>query len=143
MKNLFLRSLTYRFDGLASLVLRLSFGILMIPHSFFKINNFDKIVGEFINFLGMGSHATLWIVIIIELFCSLMLIIGLLTRLAVIPLLITAIIIVFVAHHGDILGEGSAGFFYFIGYSAIALLGPGKYSLDRLLSQRLSAHERL
>jgi putative oxidoreductase len=137
MKRLFISSLSYKLDDWASLVLRVSLGVLMIPHSFFKINNFDKIVGEFMSFLGMGSHATLWIVIMVELFCSLLLVIGLLTRLAVIPLLVTAVVIVFVAHQGDILGEGAPGFFYLIGYGAIALLGPGKYSLDHVLHKRL------
>jgi putative oxidoreductase len=139
MKHLFLRSLSRRFDDLASLVLRLSFGILMIPHGFFKLNNFAEIEGEFMNFLGLGSTVSLWVVIVVEIFCSLLLIIGLVTRLAVIPLLVTAIVIVFVAHHGDILGEAAGGFFYLLAYLAILLLGAGKYSVDYLIGRRLAS----
>lgn len=84
----------------------------MMPHGFFKLKNFGEIAGEFMNFLGLGSAASLWLVIVVEIFCSALLVIGLVTRLALIPLLITSIVIVFVAHHGDILGEAAAGFYY-------------------------------
>jgi putative oxidoreductase len=138
MKGLFMRSLSYRFDDLASLLLRVSFGILMIPHGFFKLNNFTEIEGEFMSFPGLGSTISLWLVIVVEVFCSLLLIVGLVTRLAIIPLLITAIVIVFVAHHGDILGEAAGGFFYLLAYLAILLLGSGKYSVDYLIGRKLA-----
>ena len=136
MKTLFIRSLSWCYADLASLVLRISFGILMIPHGYFKLTNFDEIVGEFMNFLGMGSTASLWLAIVVEIFCSVLLIIGLVTRLAIIPLLITAIVIVFVAHHGDIFGEAAGGFYYLLAYTAILLLGSGKYSVDYLIGRR-------
>ena len=138
MKNLFIRSVSVCYADLASLVLRIGFGVLMIPHGTFKFTSFDEIVGEFMSFLGLGSAASLWLVIVVEIGCSVFLIMGLVTRLAIIPLLITAVVIVFVAHHGDILGEAAAGFYYLLAYTAILLLGPGKYSVDYLIGQRLT-----
>ena len=138
MKNLFIRSLSWCYADLASLVLRVSFGMLMIPHGYFKLTNFDEIAAEFMNVPGMSSPASLWLVIIVEICCSVLLIIGLATRLAIIPLLITAIVIVFVAHHGDIFGEAVAGFYYLMAYTAILLLGSGKYSADHLIARRLT-----
>ncbi|WP_211303552.1 DoxX family protein [Chitinophaga ginsengisoli] len=139
MKNLFIRSLSWCYADLASLVLRIGFGILMMPHGFFKLKDFGEIVGEFMNFLGLGSTASLWLVIIAEIFCSVLLVIGLFTRLAIIPLLITSIVIVFVAHHGDIFGEAAGGFYYLLVYTAILLLGAGKYSVDHLIGRRLAS----
>ena len=138
MKNLFIRSLSWNYADLASLVLRISFGMLMIPHGYFKLTNFDEIATEFMKVPGMSSTASLWLVIAVEICCSVLLIIGLATRLAIIPLLITAIVIVFVAHHGDIFGEAVAGFYYLMAYTAILLLGSGKYSADYLIGRRLT-----
>ncbi|RYG31523.1 MAG: DoxX family protein [Chitinophagaceae bacterium] len=119
---------------IAALVLRLGFGILMIPHGLFKLNNFDEIVGEFMSFAGLGSKISLWSVIIVEIGCSALLILGLATRLALIPLLVTACVIVFISHGGDIFGEAASGFSFLLAYITIFFLGGGKYSLDYLMS---------
>jgi putative oxidoreductase len=56
------------------------------------------------------------------------------TRLVVIPPLITMIVAVAVAHSFDIFGKGELPALYFVTYIALLLLGPGRYSIDGLIS---------
>src|SRR5690554_1592562 len=76
-----------------SLILRFTFGTIMIPHGWSKIQKFDQISPEFISFMGLSPSISLSLVIFAELACSILLIIGLFTRLATIPLIITAFVI--------------------------------------------------
>jgi putative oxidoreductase len=116
--------------NVATLWLRLGLGIAMIPHGYDKFIHYAEYQTSFMRFLGLSDSVSLTLAIGAELVCSILLMMGLLTRLVLIPLIITALVIVFVAHEGDIIGEGAAGFVLLIGYVTSLLLGPGAYSLD-------------
>jgi putative oxidoreductase len=88
------------------------------------------------NFIGLGSANSLALVIFAELFCSALLAAGLFTRLVLVALIITALVIVFKAHGGDIFGDAETGFLYLISYVAIFITGSGKYSADKLLLKK-------
>lgn len=120
----------------AGLWLRLGLGIAMIPHGYEKLVHFNEQQADFLDLFGLGSTVSLALAIGAEFFCSILLMLGLLTRLILIPLIITALVIVFMAHEGDIVGDGSAGFLLLIGYTASLLLGAGDYSLDALIIKR-------
>ncbi|GAB3280372.1 hypothetical protein GCM10027347_55550 [Larkinella harenae] len=117
----------------ANLWLRLGLGVAMLPHGYEKLTHFGQQQADFLNLFGLGSAVSLALAIGAEFFCSIFLMLGLLTRLVLIPLLVTALVIVFVAHQGDIAGDGSAGFLFLIGYFTCLLLGAGKYSLDAII----------
>lgn len=120
----------------AMLILRVSFGITMAAHGYDKLVKFAEYKGGFMNFLGLGGPVSLSLTIFAELVCSLLLVIGLFTRLATVPLIVTALVIVFVANNGDIFGEAFHGFSYLLVYTAILLIGPGAYSVDARFSTR-------
>lgn len=122
----------------ATLWLRLGLGIAMIPHGYDKLMHFADYQTSFMSFMGLSMSASLILAIGAEFFCSILLMVGLLTRLALIPLIITALVIIFLAHDGDIVGDGSAGFALLIGYITSLLLGPGAFSLDALLVKNRS-----
>ncbi|MFD1141116.1 DoxX family protein [Larkinella insperata] len=117
----------------AALWLRLGLGVAMIPHGYDKLTHFAEYQSSFMQFLGLSDSVSLALAIGAEFICSILLMMGLLTRLALIPLVITALVIVFVAHEGDIAGYGAAGFALCIGYMTSLLLGPGTYSLDAIV----------
>jgi len=119
-------------SNLALFVLRIGFGALMITHGWAKLMKFEKLQETFMDFMGLGSTISLSLVIFSEFFCSILLIIGFLTRWATIPLIVTAIVISS-AHQWDFFGESELGSAYLLAYFAILLLGPGKYSLDHFL----------
>lgn len=118
------------------LVLRLGFGVLMIPHGYAKFVSFGENQNEFMDFMGLGPAASLILAIFAEMICSALLVIGLFTRAATIPLIITALVITFMAHGGDIFGKAYGGFSYLLVYIVLLLLGPGKFSLDAAIATR-------
>lgn len=117
------------------LFLRVGFGLLMIPHGWSKLMKFEELQVKFMNFMGIGSSVSLGLVVFSELICSLLLILGLMTRWATIPLIITALVISSV-HQWDLFGESELGSTYLIAYLVILFTGPGKYSLDQLFFKK-------
>ncbi len=112
----------------ACLWLRLGLGVAMIPHGYEKLMHFNEQQANLL--FGLGSTISLALAIGAEFFCSMLLMLGLLTHLVLIPLIITVLVIVFIAHGGDIVGDGSTGFLLLVGYITSLLLGAGDYSLD-------------
>jgi putative oxidoreductase len=119
----------------AMLVLRLGLGILMINHGYDKLMHFAQYKTEFMNFMGIGSTASLVLVVFAEFFCSLFLIIGLFTRLSSIPLIITMLVALLKVHHGDVFGNGETVAIYLTGYIVLLLVGPGKVSVDGMMGK--------
>lgn len=119
-----------------SLILRVSFGVMMIPHGWMKIQYFDSIVSKgFVSFLGMSPSVSLGLAIFAELVCAVLLIVGLFTRLAAIPLIITAFVIMSSVNNFDVIGKNDISLAIMVAFVVILILGPGKYSLDNLLSK--------
>lgn len=119
----------------ALLILRLVMGLLMIPHGYDKLVQFAEKKEKFMNFLGIGSTLTLVLVIFAEFFCTCLIALGLLTRIAALILVILTGVIVFQVHHADFFGEASTGLLFLGGYATILLVGPGRYSGDALMGK--------
>jgi putative oxidoreductase len=118
--------------SIATLVLRFGLGSLMIPHGYDKLQHFTERSQTFTNPFHLSSTVSLVLVIFSEFFCSCLIILGLFTRLACIPLIITTCVIVFYSNNGDVFGKGELGAVYLISYLALIFLGPGSASVDKL-----------
>jgi len=70
-----------------------------------------------------------------EFFGGLFFALGLLTRIVSIPLSITMAVAAFVAHHGQITGEGEHAFLFLLIFAAFFFIGSGKWSVDYLLKR--------
>lgn len=116
--------------NIAMLILRVGLAALMIPHGYDKLVHFGAYSEKFISFLGMGKSLSLALDIFAEFFCSIFVLIGLFTRLATIPLIITMIVAAAIAHKGEIFGEGEHSTMYAVGFLVLLLVGPGKISVD-------------
>lgn len=68
-----------------------------------------------------------------EFFGGLLFALGFLTRVVSIPLIITMVVAAFVAHHGQITGDGEHAFLFLLIFAAFFLIGSGKWSVDYLL----------
>lgn len=121
--------------NVALLLLRVGFGVMMIPHGYDKLVHFAKMKSNFINFLGIGSTMSLSLDIFAEFFCALFLIFGLFSRLVVIPLIIAMGVAVALAHKYDFFGEGEHAAMYLVGFMVILLVGPGKISVDGMINK--------
>jgi len=124
----------------------LSFGLLLLRvvagstmlanHGMKKITNFEAIVLKgFADPIGIGAKYSLSLAIFAEVFCAVLLIIGLLTRIATIPLIIAMCVALFAAHKGLVFGEGELPAVFLTIFITILLTGPGKYSLDKLIGK--------
>ncbi len=114
------------------LLIRLMFGISMIVnHGLFKIQNFSSLDGKFFDPFHIGSRWSLLMVIFAEVFCSFFIIIGLFTRIAVIPLIVAMAVAAFMANHS--FSDRELSLLYLVVFSGILLVGPGKISADGLM----------
>ena len=135
MKKLFSANYSAGAVNAAMLLLRLSFGILMMMHGYDKLTHFSMYQAKFMNFMGIGQSASLALVVFAEFFCSIFLILGLFTRLAAIPLIIATCVMVFKAHNGDVFGDGQTAALYLTGYLVLLFVGPGKVSVDGMIGK--------
>jgi len=70
-----------------------------------------------------------------EFFGGLFFALGLLTRFMAIPLSITMAVAAFVAHHGQITGDGEHAFLFLLIFVAFFFIGSGKWSVDYLMKK--------
>lgn len=115
-------------------ILRVGLGILMLTHGWAKLMNFSHMAPQFFAPFHLSGHLSLSLVIFSEVFCAFLVIIGLFTRIAVIPLIIQMLVVVLVVHQKDF-GHQELGLHFLLGFCVILILGPGKASLDRLISR--------
>ena len=116
--------------SLAVFVLRLSFGFLMISHGYDKLQEFLAGKHDFPDPLHVSPVISHGLTVFAEFFCSILLILGLLTRPALIFLIGCMGIITFSIHGSDPLGDKEHALLYLYTYLAIFLTGAGKYSID-------------
>ena len=135
MKRLFSYKYTDNVMSLALFLLRIGLGALMLPHGYKKLMNFATKSSTFADPLNIGPTTSMALTIFAEFFCAVFIIMGLLTRLATIPLIIAMSVAVFIAHQGKIFSEGETATLYLVGFVVLFLTGPGKFSMDRLISK--------
>ena len=122
--------------AMALLILRIGVGALMMHHGYDKLVHFKEYEPQFMNFIGLGTTTSLSLVVFAELFCSALILVGLLTSVSTVPLIITMGVAVFMAHDGAVFAKGELATLYLFVYVAIMVVGPGKYSLDALIFKK-------
>jgi putative oxidoreductase len=119
--------------GLGLLVLRVINGACLIfGHGWGKLTGFSERMNSFGDPYGLGSAPSLTLAVFAEVFCSALLILGLFTRLALIPLIIMMITIVFIVHGADPFGKKELPLLYLASFTTLFFTGPGKYSVDSM-----------
>lgn len=121
----------------ALLVIRLGFGGMMLyAHGWGKLTSFGNLFDRFPDPLGLGPGVSLILVIFAEVVCSVLVMVGLFTRVALIPLIIDMIVVVFWVHPGDPWAKTELPLLYLIAFSALLVAGSGYYSIDRIRRNR-------
>jgi len=122
--------------NLSMLSVRLVLGLVMLfAHGLDKLQNFSKLQGNFYSFMHLGTKTSLVLVIFAELFCSVFVILGLFTRFSVVPLAVTMAVVIFGYDAGKPWAESETAFVYLAGYFTLLLCGPGKISIDGMISK--------
>jgi putative oxidoreductase len=123
-------------NSVAILILRLIASSFMMVHGLQKLEMLKANPVQFADPIGIGEPASLTLAVFAELVCSVLLILGLLTRLALIPLIITMLVAVFIVHSNDGFEKQELAGLYLGVYVVLIITGAGKYSVDRLITNR-------
>ena len=122
--------------NLALLVLRIVISSMMLTHGgpkFLRLLDGNMKFGDPI---GIGSEVSFLLVVFAEFFCSIFIILGLGTRLASIPLLITMLVALLIAHEADPILDHVNVLGYIVTYVILFFTGSGKHSLDYKIFQK-------
>lgn len=132
--------LSERYANLALLILRLFVGGMMLTHGIAKLENYTAFREGFPDPIGWGAGLSLVMIILVEVGCSLMIVTGLLTRFAVIPLVFAMIMAM--TTHADMSVSGVELPLLYLGmYVVIFIAGPGKCSIDYLIGKTIARPE--
>ncbi|MCK9451944.1 MAG: DoxX family protein [Bacteroidales bacterium] len=116
---------------------RVGVSAFMLTHGYPKLLMLlDGRTESFSDPLGVGSLASLILAVLTEVVASVFLILGLFSRFSALALFITMAVAVFVVHAADPFGTLEKALLYLFAYLNIIVLGPGKFSIDAVLSKR-------
>ncbi len=119
-----------KYTDIGLLILRLSIGGMMLfCHGWGKLSGFSELSTKFPDPLGVGSALSLSLAIGAEVFCSIAIILGVGTRLATIPLIITMLVAAFMVHGDDPWAKKEFALLYLFPFLALLFTGPGRYAL--------------
>ena len=122
--------------NISFLLLRLVLGISMcVNYGYDKLVHFADKKDSFVNLFGIGSTATLALVVFAEFFCSIFVTLGLFTRFTVLPVIISLGYAFFISSNGHLFGRGELAAVYLSGFFAILLCGPGRVSVDGMINK--------
>jgi putative oxidoreductase len=131
MKRLLTTSYTDTSFNIAAFLLRIVFGsMIFINHGLPKIQRFSSMSSSFYDPFGIGHQASILLVIFAEVFCAIFIVIGLFTRLAAIPLVITFSVLIFMNQKGVPLSKIELPVLFLGAFLAILFIGSGRYSVD-------------
>lgn len=135
--DLFSTSTRDRLYDVGLLLLRITVGCFMMTHGLQKLT---MLMGtepiQFADPFGIGQTPSLVLTVFAEVVCAFLIIIGLLTRLAVIPLIIVMCVALFYVHAADPFNVKELAGLYLIIFIMLGITGSGRYSIDNLISKR-------
>src|SRR5450432_2189552 len=129
-----------RLSWLAPLVGRLAVGLLFVSTGWGKVHDLPKVTAFFVKLHIPAPGLNAVVVGYSELVCGALLVIGLCTRLATLPLIASMVVAILTAKLADIHGlfdlVGADEFTYLCVLVMLFIMGPGQLSLDEILVRR-------
>ena len=121
------------FTSLGLLILRVGLGAMMLTHGYPKFQKLLEGNFQFRDPIGLGVEASLILAVLAEFVCSILLILGLFSRYALIPLIVTMAVALFIVHASDPFGTQEKAALYLLSFVFLFITGPGKNSIDQKL----------
>jgi putative oxidoreductase len=125
---------------LGPLLVRLTVGVVFVGTGWGKLHSLDKVTDFFAELHIPAPHFNAVLAASAELVGGLAMLLGLMTRLAAIPLITTMVVAILTAKRPEIDGLSSLlgleEFSYLAMFFWLALAGPGACSIDHLLARR-------
>ncbi|QHC95099.1 LysR family transcriptional regulator [Pseudomonas sp. R84] len=109
------------------LFLRVSGGLFLLwVHGLPKLLDFTAQLQLIEDPFHLGSHLTLILAIFAEVLCPLLIVAGLLARLACVPILFVLLVALLVVHPQWSVAEGQFGWLLLIVFTTVLIAGPGR-----------------
>ncbi len=118
----------------ALLVLRVWLGLdLFFKHGIEKIAHFSQMAAHFPDPVHIGPRLSLLFALLSDAICSLLVVLGLATRLAALIIVINLAVAFALVHHFVMSGphSGELPLVFLGGFLALLIAGAGRYSVDR------------
>ena len=128
-------------NDLGLLLLRVGLGgMMLVSHGWGKmLKLFAEGPIKFADPLGLGAGPSLVLAVGAEVVCAALLIVGLGTRIAAAPLVVTMLVAAFIVHGDDPFQKKEFALVYMIPFLTLMGTGPGRYSLDAVIDERRKA----
>lgn len=145
IKRFMLKSTGYSYPNMGRLFMRLFIGIMLMQFALRQLADYQTACATFPAVLGMDSGCSLTVMVTVEILCSLCIMFGLCTRIMCVPPFIAMVVAeVYLRSHqavaSDLAPWQQQNYLpvMFMGiYFFLFLVGPGKISIDYLLSLRI------
>jgi len=113
------------------LFLRVSGGLFLLwVHGLPKLLNFNAQLQQIEDPFHLGAHLTLCLAIFAEVLCPLLIVAGVLARLACLPILFVLLVALLVVHPQWSVAEGQFGWLLLILFATVFIAGPGRLALN-------------
>ena len=119
------------FSDLGKFILRISFSLMMLTHGISKVNRLFADEIKFSDPIGIGSFLSLILIAFAEFVAPIFILIGFKSRWFSIFPVIGMAVAAFVSHWEDPFPRKEKALLFMFGFLVIAMIGPGKYSIDR------------
>ena len=148
IKNFFMYSVGHTYSNLSRLFLRVFTGVMFLQFGLRQIMHFDAIASYFPGIFGLSPEVSIAVIVSLELLCATCIILGLFTRIALIPSLMLMCYVEFLLFTPTV--ESSSQLFIFkpgypimfIGiFFYMLLAGPGKVSVDYLIAVHMDRNK--
>jgi putative oxidoreductase len=124
-------------QNISLLIARVLTSAFMIPHGWSKLNRVLEGNFDFPDPLGIGAKASLICTAGTEFFASILLLIGLFSRISSATLLFTMLVAGLVHHWPDPWDDKEGSLMYAVVYLLLMVFGAGKFSADYLIKTYL------
>ncbi|MEN5313351.1 DoxX family protein [Pseudomonas koreensis] len=120
-----------RAQNIGLLFLRVSGGLFLLwVHGLPKLLDFNAQLQLIEDPFHLGAHLTLCLAIFAEVLCPLLIVGGVLARLACLPILFVLLVALLVVHPQWSVAEGQFGWLLLILFATVFIAGPGRLALN-------------
>ncbi|MBC3909718.1 DoxX family protein [Undibacterium umbellatum] len=105
--------------------------MLLYVHGLPKVLHYSTELAQIDDPLDLGRGPTLWLALLAEIACPLLIAAGVLTRLACLPIIFLLLVSMLAVHPDWSIAEGQFGWLLLIIFSTVALAGPGAYAISK------------
>lgn len=118
-------------QDLGLLFLRVAGGLfLLFVHGLPKLLDFSVQLQQIEDPFHLGAHLTLFLAIFAEVLCPLLIVAGVLARLACLPILFVLLVALLLVHPQWSVAEGQFGWLLLILFTTVLIAGPGRLALN-------------